>query len=131
MWLGDDGSGGPGRRCVMSARADRNELSPARRRRLFGLGLLRALATTVVLVALYYLLPLDHIKNVPLALTAGIVCQIKQGFQRLQNSFPGFIIELHNTHEQTKAERYIIFSPYPVGPIRRLVSNRSNHDTTR
>jgi voltage-gated potassium channel len=73
MWLGGDGSDGPGRRYVMSARADRNELSPARRRRLFGLGLLRALATTVVLVALYYLLPLDHIKNVPLALTAGIV----------------------------------------------------------
>lgn len=56
----------------MSARADRNELSPARRRRLFGLGLLRAFATTVVLVALYYLLPLDHIKNVPLTLTAGM-----------------------------------------------------------
>jgi hypothetical protein len=35
------------------------------------LGLLRALATAVVLVALYYLLPLDHIKNVPLALRAG------------------------------------------------------------
>jgi voltage-gated potassium channel len=73
MWLGDGGSGGPGRRCVMSAQADHNELSPVRRRRLFGLGLLRALATTVVLVALYYLLPLDHIKNVPLTLAAGIV----------------------------------------------------------
>jgi voltage-gated potassium channel len=57
----------------MSAHADGNELSPARRRRLFGLGLLRALATTVVLVALYYLLPLDHITNVPLTLTAGVV----------------------------------------------------------
>jgi hypothetical protein len=73
MWLGDDGSGGPGRRCAMNAQADLNELSPARRRRLTGLRLLRALATTVVLVALYYLLPLDHIRNVPLTLAAGIV----------------------------------------------------------
>jgi hypothetical protein len=73
MWLGGDGSGGSGRRCAMSARADRNDLSPALRRRLFGLGLLRALATTIVLVALYYLLPLDHITNVPLTLAAGVV----------------------------------------------------------
>jgi len=72
MWLGDDGSDGPGRGCAMSAQADRNELSPARRRRLFGLGLLRALATSVVLVALYYMLPLDHIKNVTLTLAAGM-----------------------------------------------------------
>ena len=73
MWLDDDSSGGPARRCVMSAQADRSELSTARRRRLVGLGLLRALATTVVLVALYYLLPLDHIKNVPLTLVAGML----------------------------------------------------------
>jgi hypothetical protein len=74
MRLGDDGSGGPGRRCAMSARADRSELPPANRRRLLGLRLLRALATTVVLVALYYLLPLDHIpKNVPLTLAAGLL----------------------------------------------------------
>jgi hypothetical protein len=73
MWLGGDGSGGSGRRWAMSARADRNDLSPALRRRLFGLGLLRALATTIVLVALYYLLPLDHITNVPLTLAAGVV----------------------------------------------------------
>jgi hypothetical protein len=36
-----------------------------------GLGLLRAFATTVVLVALYYLLPLSHFHNVPVALVAG------------------------------------------------------------
>jgi hypothetical protein len=54
-------------------RADWVELTPARRRRLIGLGLLRALATTVVLVALYYLLPLDHIKAVPAMLAAGLV----------------------------------------------------------
>jgi voltage-gated potassium channel len=57
----------------MSTPADRSELSPARRRRLVGLGLLRSLATTVVLAALYYLLPLDHIKNVPLTLVAGML----------------------------------------------------------
>ena len=56
----------------MSVQADRNEPASARRRRLV-LGLLRALATAVVLVALYYLLPLDHIKNVPLTLTGGLV----------------------------------------------------------
>ena len=37
------------------------------------LGLLRALATAVVLVALYYLLPLDHITSVPLALAGGLL----------------------------------------------------------
>ena len=54
----------------MSVQADRNE--PARRRRL-ALGLLRALATAVALVALYYLLPLDHITSAPLALAGGLV----------------------------------------------------------
>jgi len=57
----------------MSAQADPNELPSAKRRRLFGLRLLRALATTVVLVALYYLLPLDHIRNVPLVLAGGLL----------------------------------------------------------
>ena len=57
----------------MSVQANRNELPAARRPRLIGLGLVRSLATAVVLVALYYLLPLDHIKNVPLTLVAGIL----------------------------------------------------------
>jgi voltage-gated potassium channel len=57
----------------VSSRTDRNALTPARRRRLIGLGLLRALATTVVLVALYYLLPLDHLKNVPVVLATGVL----------------------------------------------------------
>ena len=47
-------------------RVRRNDLTPARRRRLIRRAVLRTLATTVVvLVALYYLLPLDHNKNVP------------------------------------------------------------------
>jgi voltage-gated potassium channel len=37
------------------------------------LRLLRALATAVVLVWLYYVLPLDHIKNVPVTLAAGLL----------------------------------------------------------
>lgn len=57
----------------MSARADRSDLPPAKRRRLVGLGLLRSFATTVALVALYYLLPLDHIKSVPLTLAGGLL----------------------------------------------------------
>ena len=57
----------------MSIQADWNELPSATRRRLIGLGVLRALATTVVLVALYYLLPLDQLNNVPLVLVAGLV----------------------------------------------------------
>jgi voltage-gated potassium channel len=35
--------------------------------------MLRALATAVVLVALYYLLPLDHLTSVPLALAGGLL----------------------------------------------------------
>ena len=41
-------------------------LEPAKRRRLIALALLRSLATAVVLVALYYLLPLDRIPSIPL-----------------------------------------------------------------
>ena len=56
----------------MSVQADQQELTPARRHRQIALGLLRALATSVVLVALYYLLPLNHF-NVPLVLVGGLV----------------------------------------------------------
>lgn len=57
----------------MSAAADWNELPLATRRRLIGLGLGRVLATTIVMVALYYLLPIDHNKNVPAVLVAGLL----------------------------------------------------------
>jgi voltage-gated potassium channel len=73
MRCGNDRLGGPGRGCAVSVQAGRNELPRAKRRRLAGLGLLRSLAATVVLAGLYYLLPLDHIKNVPLALVAGLL----------------------------------------------------------
>ena len=44
----------------------------AKRRQLFALALLRSLASAVVLVALYYLLPLDHIPSVPLGVLLAI-----------------------------------------------------------
>jgi voltage-gated potassium channel len=53
--------------------ADRNAPGPAKRRRLIGLGLFRSLVTTAVLIAAYYLLPLDHIRSVPLALAGGLL----------------------------------------------------------
>jgi voltage-gated potassium channel len=73
MWLEECDFAGPGQGRTMNVQADRNELAPARRRWLVGLELLRSLAATVVLVGLYYLLPLDHIKNVPLTLVAGLL----------------------------------------------------------
>ena len=50
-------------------------LGAAERRRLIAVALLRSLATAVVLVALYYLLPLDRIPSIPLGwlLAIGLV----------------------------------------------------------
>ena len=47
-------------------------LTPAKRRRLIAVALLRSLATAVVLVALYYLLPLDRLTSVPLGVLLAI-----------------------------------------------------------
>jgi ion channel len=38
-----------------------------------GAGVFRSLVTTVVLVVLYYVLPLNHVKNVPATLAVGLV----------------------------------------------------------
>ena len=57
----------------MSVQADGKQPASAWRRGRVVLGLFRALATAVVLVALYYLLPLDHVKDVPLTLAVGLV----------------------------------------------------------
>ena len=54
-------------------RASRNGLLSVRRRRRTVLGVLRSLATTIVLVVLYYVLPLDHVRNVPATLAVGLV----------------------------------------------------------
>ena len=56
----------------MTSQAHPAKLTPGQRM-VTTLGLLRALATVVVLVALYYLLPLDHDKNVPVTLIAGLL----------------------------------------------------------
>jgi hypothetical protein len=45
-------------------------LASAGRRRLTGLAVLPSLATATVLAGLYYLLPLDHLARVPLAVTS-------------------------------------------------------------
>jgi voltage-gated potassium channel len=57
----------------VSARAGRRGLPSTSRRRLVGLGIFRSLAATVVLVVLYYVLPLDHVKNVLATLAVGLV----------------------------------------------------------
>jgi len=57
----------------MSRTSRNGSLSARRRRRRTALGVLRSLATTIVLVVLYYQLPLDHVKNVPVTLVVGLV----------------------------------------------------------
>lgn len=57
----------------MRIAAGRSGLPSARRRRLIGLGVFRSLVSTVALVVLYYLVPLDHVKNVPVTLAVGLV----------------------------------------------------------
>jgi voltage-gated potassium channel len=58
----------------------------ARRRRQAGLWVLRSLAATIVLAALYYLLPLDHLASVPLAviLVVGLLILIAIGAWQLR-----------------------------------------------
>jgi voltage-gated potassium channel len=73
MWCGDDWLDGCSRGFAVSAQAARNGLPSAERRRLVGLGVFRSLVTTVVLVVLYYVLPLDHVKNVPATLAVALV----------------------------------------------------------
>jgi voltage-gated potassium channel len=57
----------------VSVQADGKQLAPTWRSGRVVLGLFRALATAIVLVALYYLLPLDHVTDVPLTLVVGLV----------------------------------------------------------
>ena len=51
-------------------------LPPAERRRLIARGLFRALAATTVLVALYYVAPLDHLDKVPVEASLAIALVI-------------------------------------------------------
>lgn len=57
----------------MSQRANRPGLVHKEHWRPLVLGLLRSAAAAVVLVALYYLLPLDHIRNVTATLVVGLL----------------------------------------------------------
>ncbi len=68
---GESGAPGGGN-TARNAAGGRDDLPLARRGRVAGLGLLRSLATTGLLLTVYYLLPLNHIKNVPLMLVAGL-----------------------------------------------------------
>ena len=52
--------------------APTGSLSTAERRRLVVIGLLRALATTVIVIAAYYLLPLNNLAGISLAVTLAI-----------------------------------------------------------
>jgi voltage-gated potassium channel len=73
MRYGDDFDSSLGGFAV-SVQAGQNGLPSARRRRrLIGLAAFRSLAAAIVLVVLYYVLPLDHTKNVPVTLTVGLV----------------------------------------------------------
>jgi voltage-gated potassium channel len=56
----------------VSVQAGRNRW-PSAKRRLVGVAVFRSLATTIVLVVLYYVLPLSHVKNVPATLSVGLV----------------------------------------------------------
>ena len=76
MGCEDDRFDGPDGDCAVSVQADRHPLPPASRHRLAGLGILRALATNVVLVTLYYVLPLNRIKSVRLMLAAGLLLAV-------------------------------------------------------
>lgn len=58
---------------------DPRALSPAKRRRLVALGLLIALVSTAVLVALYFLVPFDLIAAVPLWVTLMVALLVLAG----------------------------------------------------
>jgi voltage-gated potassium channel len=69
--VGSDGQvpGDPGGAGIV---ADAQSLPKAQRRRLIVRGMLRACGITVVLVALYFVLPLDHLTRVPLWLSLAV-----------------------------------------------------------
>ena len=52
--------------------APTESLPEAERRRLVAIGLLRALATTVIVIAAYYLLPLNNLAGISLGVTLAI-----------------------------------------------------------
>ena len=59
-------------------------LSRAQRRRRLAAGLLRASAITVVLVAVYYVAPLDNLSGVPLGLTLAVGLLVLAAFRPIR-----------------------------------------------
>jgi voltage-gated potassium channel len=59
-------------------------LTPAERRRVIARGLARALAATTVLVALYYLSPLNHLDSVPLEVSLAVALLVLLGVSVIQ-----------------------------------------------
>jgi ion channel len=78
MGAGTVGGPQPGARNDVTA-TPVQELTPAAQRRLIFRGLLRALTATTVLVALYYLSPLDHLDSVPLEVSLAIALLVLLG----------------------------------------------------
>jgi voltage-gated potassium channel len=107
-------------------------LPTAERRRLVAIGLLRALANTVLVVAAYYLLPLDNLAGVSLgialtvgllALTAVVVYQVRaiirhphsavRAIEALAITVPVFLLLFAATYfmmEQTNADNFNVDS---------------------
>ena len=59
-------------------------LTPAERRRVIARGLARALVATTVLVALYYLSPLNHLDSVPLEVSLAVALLVLLGVTVMQ-----------------------------------------------
>jgi len=70
IWHGDDWCDGYPGGSAVSVQAGRTGSRPVKERWLV---VFRSLVETVVLVVLYYVLPLNHVKNVPVMLVAGLV----------------------------------------------------------
>jgi hypothetical protein len=107
-------------------------LPTAERRRLVAIGLLRALANTVLVVAVYYLLPLDNLAGVSLgvalavgllALTAVVAYQVRaiirhphsavRAIEALAITVPVFLLLFAATYfmmEQTNADNFNVDS---------------------
>ena len=117
-------------------------LPAAERRRLVAIGLLRALATTVLVVAAYYLLPLDNLAGLSLALalavgllalTAVVAYQVRaiirphsavRAIEALAITVPVFLVLFAATYfmmEQVKPDNFNVDSadPYRLAVLHR------------
>ena len=68
-------------------------LASAKRRRQVGLGVLRLLASAIVLVGLYYLLPFDHLASVPSSLMVGLLVLVAVAALRVRLPHPSNLAE--------------------------------------